>query len=209
MSYHRKTNSILKAGYNKILERSFVISLIIIGLLFYVFPIFDVGTKLMAELPDIIEPIKIPPTRHPEKRIRPDKPVIPVQNEDEEMLDPVDIDFLEMQKDWFINKPQAPLDDPDEVVPFFAVSKKPMVLKKVSPVYPEIAQKARIEGIVVVEVLIGTDGKVEKATIYKSIPMLDHAALEAAKKFVFSPGEQRDRKVKVRMTIPFSFSLRD
>lgn len=208
MSTKKKTDSFLKSGYNKILERSFIISLFIIGSLFYIFPIFDVGTKLMAELPDFIVTVIPPPTDQPEKRARPDKPLIPVQNDNDEMLDPVDIDFLEMQQDWFINEPDAPIDDPDEIYRFFAVSKKPVVIKKVSPVYPEIAQKAGVEGIVVVEVLIGTNGKVEQATIYKSIPMLDHAALEAAKMFVFSPGEQRDRVVKVRMTIPFSFSLR-
>ena len=208
MPNKKNTDSLLKSGYNKILERSFIISLIIIGTLFYFFPIFDVGTKLKAERPDIDEPFKIPPTKQPERRVRPDQPLIPVQNDDEEMLDPVDIDFLEMQETWFINEPEAPVDDPDEIYRFFAVSKKPEVLKKVSPVYPEIAQNAGVEGIVVVEVLIGTNGKVENATIYKSIPMLDHAALEAAKMFVFSPGEQRDRRVRVRMMIPFSFSLR-
>jgi protein TonB len=198
----------LQSGYNKILERSFIISIVIISLIFYLFPVFEVGTKLMAELPNVIEPIKIPPTKHPEKINKPDKPQIPVQSEDDELLDHVDIDFLEMKKNWFIEDIKAPVDDTTEEYPFYAVSKKPAPIKKVKPVYPEIAQKAGVEGIVVVEVLIGTDGKVVEAKIFKSIPMLDHAALEAARMFLFSPGEQRDRRVKVRMTIPFSFSLR-
>ena len=118
MTVKNKTDSFLKSGYKKVLERSFIISIVLIALVFYSFPIFEVGTKLMAGLPNVIEQIKIPPTKQPEKRARPDQPLIPVQNDDEEMLDPVDIDFLEMQENWFINEPEAPGDDPDEIYRF-------------------------------------------------------------------------------------------
>ena len=59
----------------------------------------------------------------------------------------------------------------------------------------------------VLKVLIGTDGNVEDVEIFKSHPMLDDAAIEAAKQFRFTPGIQRDRPVRVWMSIPFSFRL--
>ena len=64
-----------------------------------------------------------------------------------------------------------------------------------------------IEGTVVVKVLIGKKGLVEKAEIFKSIPILDEAALKAAKKCIFKPAKQRDKLVKVWMSIPFKFKL--
>jgi hypothetical protein len=39
--------------------------------------------------------------------------------------------------------------------------------------------------------------------------MLDQAALDAALQFKFTPGKQRDRLVKVKMSVPFSFRLRE
>ena len=62
--------------------------------------------------------------------------------------------------------------------------------------------------MVVVKVLIGTKGDVEKVEIVKSHPMLDESAMAAAKLFKFTPGKQRDRVVKVWMTIPFTFKLK-
>ncbi|MEJ2052745.1 MAG: energy transducer TonB [Calditrichaceae bacterium] len=68
-----------------------------------------------------------------------------------------------------------------------------------------MAKRAGISGTVVTRVLIDKEGNIEKAEIFKSIPMLDKAALEAAKKCKFSPAMQRDKPVKVWMAIPFQF----
>ena len=92
--------------------------------------------------------------------------------------------------------------------PFHAVSEKPEVIHKVKPYFPEIAQKAGVSGMVVVKVLIGTRGDVEKVEVVKSHPMLDEAAVKAAWQFKFKPGKQRDRAVKVWMNIPFTFRFK-
>jgi protein TonB len=169
---------------------------------------FDVGIDLNAELPDPIEPIKIPPTKQPDKLPKPERPRIPVATEEDEMLNAVDIDFIDMQENWFIDDPGQPTDTTIEEYEFFAISDKPVLVKKVNPVYPELARKAQVEGIVVVKVLISTKGNIEDVKIMKSIPMLDNAALEAARMFKFTPGKQRDRLVKVWMQIPFKFQIR-
>jgi protein TonB len=72
-----------------------------------------------------------------------------------------------------------------------------VVIKHVNPVYPELAKKAGIEGMVVVKVLVNTKGDVEKAEIFKSHALLDKAAIDAARQFKFKPGKQRDKYVKV------------
>jgi hypothetical protein len=57
--------------------------------------------------------------------------------------------------------------------------KTPTKTKDVRPIYPPIAQSARVSGVVIVEATIDADGSVKDATVLRSIPLLDQAALEA------------------------------
>ena len=41
------------------------------------------------------------------------------------------------------------------------------------PVYPPIAQSARVQGVVIIEATIGPNGKVQDARVLRSIPLLD------------------------------------
>lgn len=96
----------------------------------------------------------------------------------------------------------------DEVFDWEEVDGKPEIVKKVDPYYPELARKKGISGLVLVKVLIDTNGDVEKAEIHKSIKELDQAALDAARKFKFTPGTKEGKPVKVKMQIPFKFHLK-
>jgi TonB family protein len=95
-----------------------------------------------------------------------------------------------------------------EIFEFSEVDKRPEIIQTVQPDYPVQAQENGIEGRVTVKIIIDTKGNVEKAEVIKSIPGLDEAALEAAKKVTFSPAEKDGNPVKVSMTIPFSFNLK-
>ncbi|MCK5032208.1 MAG: energy transducer TonB [Calditrichia bacterium] len=198
----------LKLKYRKVLETSLVVSLMMLVILFFSFKQFETTTQL-PESPDIqIEVIDIPPTEQISKPPPPSRPSIPIEAEDDELLDDVTIEDTEIIFDAPENAPPPPPPEDDEVFEFFAVSDKPVMLKQAKPDYPDLARKAQIEGIVVVTVTIGKTGKVEKAVIFKSIPMLDEEALLAAKKCVFKPAKQRDKFVRVKMNIPFNFRLK-
>ncbi len=198
----------LRLKYRKVLEASMAISLLLMIVLFYSFKTFETKVKL-PERPNItIETIQIPPTQQIQKPPPPARPSIPVEADDDEMLDDVTIDNTDVNMAPTENLPPPPPPEDDEVYEFFAVSQKPVLIHKEKPVYPELARKAGIEGIVVVTVTIGKDGHVEDAKIFKSIPMLDEAALEAARKCVFKPAKQRDKYVRVKMNIPFHFKLK-
>jgi protein TonB len=85
--------------------------------------------------------------------------------------------------------------------------KPPTKTKDVRPVYPAIAQSARVQGVVIVEATIGPDGHVQEAKVLRSIPLLDAAALDAVKQWVFTPTLLNGTPVPVIMTVTVNFTL--
>jgi protein TonB len=81
----------------------------------------------------------------------------------------------------------------------------PEVITKVDPVYPDSARRAGVTGTVVVQVLVGKDGHVEDAKVVRPVPLLDQAALVAAKQWIFRPAVVNNQPVKVWVTIPMRF----
>ena len=75
------------------------------------------------------------------------------------------------------------------------------------PEYPEIARTAGMEGRVVVRMLIGLDGRVRRAEMEKSNPMFDAEALEAARRWTFTPALTDGKPVMVWVRVPFEFRL--
>ncbi|GAB4330980.1 MAG: energy transducer TonB [Calditrichia bacterium] len=199
----------LKLKYRKVLEAALIMAMLILVGVFYSFQKFEPSYTLEKKVDIKIETIEIPQTEQINRPPPPARPTIPVASEDEdfpeeETIEETDIDFTQP-----IDEPPPPPPQEEEpIVEFYALSEKPEVIKRVEPVYPELARKAGIEGMVVVKVLIGTKGDVEKVEVIKSHPMLDEAAVTAAKQFKFKPGKQRERFVKVWMTIPFTFKLK-
>ena len=55
------------------------------------------------------------------------------------------------------------------------------------PVYPAIAQAARVAGLVIIQATIGVDGAVVDATVLRSVPLLDQAALAAVRQWRYTP----------------------
>ena len=198
----------LKLKYQKVLEVGIIFSLLILVGVFYSFKKFESSFEL-PEQPDItIETIDIPLTQQIQKPPPPSRPSIPVEADEDEVMDDVTIEDTDVTFEPLDELPPPPPPEEDEVFEFFAVSEKPEIQHKEKPVYPDLARKAGIEGIVVVTVTIGKTGLVEDARIFKSLPMLDEAALSAARKCKFKPAKQRDKFVKVKMNIPFHFKLK-
>lgn len=83
----------------------------------------------------------------------------------------------------------------------------PTQVNKVAPVYPAIAQAARVQGIVILETTIGIDGKVIDAKVLRSIPLLDQAALDAVRQWEYTPTLLNGAPVPVIMTVTVTFNL--
>ena len=85
--------------------------------------------------------------------------------------------------------------------------KDPKKIKDVQPVYPPIAQSARVQGIVIIEATIGKDGSVKDAKVLRSVPLLDQAALDAVRQWKFTPTLLNGVPVAVIMTVTVNFTL--
>lgn len=85
--------------------------------------------------------------------------------------------------------------------------RQPQKVREVAPVYPAIAQAARIEGVVILEAVIGADGRVSQVRLLRSIPLLDQAAIDAVRQWVFTPTLLNGEPVPVVMTVTVAFQL--
>ncbi len=207
----KKPEADLRAQYSKNLEIGFVAALAFLIVAFYAVPKFGEGMAINKVADITVEVEDIPQTKINTAPPPPARPSIPVASEDDDIPDDETLDesIFEFDNPADMAPPPPPDQEEEESVPFFKVSKKPVVVKKVAPRYPELARKAGIEGQVVCEIVVGKDGRVKKARVVKSVPMLDEAALNAVKQWVFTPGEQRDRKVIVKMIVPVQFKLKN
>ena len=85
--------------------------------------------------------------------------------------------------------------------------REPQRIAYVAPVYPRIAQQAQVEGIVILEAVIGVDGRVDRVRVLRSAPLLDEAAITAVQQWRYTPTLLNSVPVPVLMTITVHFRL--
>lgn len=98
---------------------------------------------------------------------------------------------------------------PPQVVRVGGVIHEPRKIRDVPPSYPRIAMTARVQGVVILECMINTQGRVEGVKVLRGIPTLDDAAIEAVKQWVYTPTLLGGVPVGVVMTVTVNFVLRD
>jgi protein TonB len=75
------------------------------------------------------------------------------------------------------------------------------------PIYPQEAFVKKIEGTVEIEIVIDANGRVVSARIIRSIPLLDAAALECVRQWLFTPAMKHGRPVATIARAPVSFRI--
>ena len=83
----------------------------------------------------------------------------------------------------------------------------PKKTKHVQPVYPPEALAQGVRGIVILDLVVDAQGKVESTTVVRSVPGLDEAAIAAARQWEYEPTKVDGKPVRVRLTVPITFSL--
>jgi periplasmic protein TonB len=103
--------------------------------------------------------------------------------------------------------PAPPPPTPKEPVRVGGSIRPPQKIRDVRPVYPAVALETRIHGIVILEAVIGEDGRVRSLRVLRSIPLLDQAATDAVRQWVFTPTLLNGQPVPVAMTVTVAFNL--
>ncbi len=85
---------------------------------------------------------------------------------------------------------------------------KGLLLNRIEPTYPVLAQKAHIQGVVVLTALIDKDGIIQNLQVVSGHPLLAPAAIEAVKQWRYKPFLLNGQPVGVETTVTVNFNLR-
>ena len=93
--------------------------------------------------------------------------------------------------------------------PATSVDQRPILLNNPQPRYTEEARKNKIQGTVMVRVLIGSDGSVKRVTVTRGLPDgLDEQAIQAAYQLRFKPAMKGGQPVSFWQAVTIEFNLR-
>ena len=81
------------------------------------------------------------------------------------------------------------------------------LLNKVMPVYPADAKKARIQGTVVLGVLIGKDGNILNIKVLSGPSQLQQSSLDAVRQWTYKPYLLNGDPIEVKTTVNVVYSL--
>jgi protein TonB len=82
-----------------------------------------------------------------------------------------------------------------------------LLIRKVTPTYPQLAKQARIQGSVVLQAEISKDGTIQNLQLISGHPMLAPAAIEAVKQWRYKPYLLNGEPVAVETQVVVNFSL--
>ncbi len=85
--------------------------------------------------------------------------------------------------------------------------KEPTKVRNVNPTYPDVAVAGRIEGTVVLEATIAPNGRVAEVRVVRSLPLLEKAAIDAVRQWVYTPTLVDGVPVSAIMTVTVRFQL--
>lgn len=104
-------------------------------------------------------------------------------------------------------KPKVVVERPKGPVRVGGDVKPPVLIKKVMPLYPQMAKSIRLSGTVRFTGIIGRDGTIQQLQLVSGNPLLVPAATEAVKQWVYTPTTLNGEPVEVITQIDVNFTL--
>ncbi|MBS1262320.1 MAG: hypothetical protein MAG453_01663 [Calditrichaeota bacterium] len=218
MLSYKKPEAEVRLRYPKYVELGLVAALLLVIIVFLVSKQFDREIELRKAEDVVLETEEIPITKQVKRPPPPARPSIPV--EDPEVDVEADLAFEDIDDiDWRMEAPPPPPSVEEEVVEFFSVEKPPKLVggtqalydyMRKHDLYPEMARKAQIEGVVIIEFIVDKQGNPTDVHVKQERPQglgFGEAGVEAIEAMKFTPGKQRDQAVPVRMKQPIRFQL--
>jgi protein TonB len=83
----------------------------------------------------------------------------------------------------------------------------PVQTVRVEPIYPEIAARAQIQGLVILEATVDIEGRVTDVRVLRSVKLLDDAAIAAVRQWRYEPLTLNDQPAPFVLTVSLSFKV--
>ncbi len=202
----------LKLAYRKTVEICSIFALTLVIGTAQVGRLFSLSTVAPQQVDIKIEVADIPATEQIHRPPAPPRPSVPIPTESEDVPEDMTIASTEIDLSD-IPAPPAPPDDDANI--FVAYDEPPEIVGGLQALskhlkYPRVARAAGLEGVVFVKVLVGVDGKAERSEVIQAKPAnmgFEESALSALQKVSWLPAKQRDRKIRVWVSMPVQFKL--
>lgn len=86
--------------------------------------------------------------------------------------------------------------------------KPPVLINRVEPVYPELARRSRVEGVVILNVRTDENGLVDQIKVTNSKdPLLNRAAVDAVRQWRYQPFYYKGKRHPIVFTVTVRFKL--
>lgn len=222
---HKNARHDIKRTYGVTLQIGLLLSLALI-LGFFKAPMRGSGEFEITLVEQ--EHVQMEEIRQTKQEVRPPpppRPPVPIEVPNDEILEDIE---LNLDASLDIDEPISQLPPPPPAAPtvkaedavdeheiFVIVEQMPEIIGGTEEIYkylsyPELARKAGLEGLVVVQVVVETDGRPTNPSVVRSPgAILDDAAVRAVMQLKFKPGMQRGKPVRVRFALPVRFRLSD
>jgi periplasmic protein TonB len=207
----------LRMQYRKIFESSLIVSLLILTLMIR-FLSWSNEAVVLEKVDIKMEVTKIDLTQQVKRPPPPSRPSIPIASETESLLGDETIDDTEVDLEDIPPPPPPPPkkeEKSDDAEVFVAYDTAPELKGGYDFIrrnlkYPDLARQAGIEGKVLIKAVIDEQGNVLKAEVLKEDGNVGfgQAAVDVVMKCKFTPARQRDKSVKVAITLPIAFKLK-
>ena len=210
--FTREYDVVLGTNPKVVFEASLALSLLLVICGFMFFPEGGEAAKVTSFSQEMVKIEDVDVTRQQDRPPPPPRPLIPIEAPADEVLDDATIRDTELRGAETVAPPPLKSEE-DEAEYFVAVEEMPELKGGMEAimrnlVYPELAIRAGLQGVVYVVAFVNEKGDVDRAEVLKGIGGgCNEAALEAVKKVKFIPGRQRGRPMKTRVSIPIRFNL--
>lgn len=187
---------------------------------FITFPEFRGEEVQPAEKPKIyvVQQVRFkpPPPKQQQEIPKPKAKKVPIPDPTPEEPEPIrmpeeiepEVDLPETDVVFDIPEGPPPSPEPEGPIQVGGDVQAPVKTHYPQPQYTEIARKARLQGVVIVQAIIDKQGNVTNVKLLKGLGMgLDQAAIDAIKKWKFEPATLHGKPVSVYYNLTVNFRL--